>query len=175
MHSLADQHGTGQRHADPQGEASHQESFPEPHPEPLWAAAEHPPEIVAWRKVFPGTAEQVAAARRLTHLFLDDTPHADDAAWIVGELAANAVLHTRSGAAGGRYALELLRTGRVARVVVCDLGGAGRPSFTRTVTGLDLAEHGYGLRTIARLAERTGVRGNPTIGHAVWADLALTG
>ena len=63
----------------------------------MWAALERSGEAETWRKVLPGTTRQVADARRLTHMFLDDTARADDAAWIVGELAANAVRHTRSG------------------------------------------------------------------------------
>jgi Signal transduction histidine kinase regulating citrate/malate metabolism len=149
--------------------------LPEPCPELIWAAACRPSEAVTWRKIFPGTAEHVGDARRLTGVFLDDTPYADDAAWIVGELAANAVLHTRSGEPGGQYVLELRRTRRIARLTVCDLGGGGRPSFAPTVPGLPYAEHGYGLRTIAQLAARTGFRGNPAFGHAVWADLLLGG
>ena len=165
MSPLADQHNDVPR----------QVELPEPCPRLIWDAAERPCGIMTWRKVFPGTADRVADARRLAGLFLDDTPHADDAAWIVGELAANAVRHTASGAAGGRYVLELLRTSRAARLAVCDLGGAGRPTFTHAVSGLALAEGGYGLRTIAQLADRAGLRGNPAIGHVVWADLSLDG
>jgi len=149
--------------------------LPEPCPELIWAAACRPGEAVTWRKIFPGTTERVAEARRLAGLFLDDTPLADDAAWIVGELAANAVRHTRSGEAGGEYVLELRRTRHLARLTVCDLGGGGRPTFTPAAPGLPYAEHGYGLRAIAQLAARTGVRGTPEYGHAVWADLLLGG
>ncbi len=151
-----------------------QVELPEPCPKLIWDAADRPCGITTWRKVFPGAAERVADARRLASLFLDDTPHADDAAWIVGELASNAVRHTVSGAAHGRYVLELHRTERVARLAVCDLGGGGRPTFAHVVSGLALAEGGYGLRAIAQLAGRAGVRGNPDTGHVVWADLPLT-
>ena len=154
---------------------SREPSFPGPRPQLMWAALERSGEAETWRKVLPGTTRQVADARRLTHMFLDDTARADDAAWIVGELAANAVRHTRSGGDGGRYVLELSRLGEVARLVVYDLGGGGRPVFTRPPMALDFSEHGYGLRAIAQLAYRTGVRGNSAVGHAVWAELLLDG
>jgi serine/threonine-protein kinase RsbW len=150
-----------------------QAELPEPCPELIWAAAGRPCEAMTWRKVFPGTTDRVTDARRLAGLFLDDTPYADDAAWIVGELAANAVLHSKSGEPGGQYVLELRRTRRIARLTVCDLGGGGRPTFATTPPGLPYAEHGYGLRTIAQLAARAGLRGSPAFGHAVWADLLL--
>ncbi|MEV5411275.1 ATP-binding protein [Thermopolyspora sp. NPDC052614] len=155
--------------------APYRAELPEPRPNLIWAAARHPRDAITWRKIFPGTTEHVADARRLAGLFLNDTPHADDAAWIVGELAANAVLHSASGAPGGHYVLELLRTPRLARLLVCDLGGGSRPTFTQAITAPPaLPEGGYGLRTILRLAIHAGVRGTPATGHAVWADLPLT-
>ncbi|MEV5410127.1 ATP-binding protein [Thermopolyspora sp. NPDC052614] len=153
--------------------ASREPGFPEPCPERLWAALRRPGEVETWRKVFPGTARHVADARRLARVFLNDTSRADDAAWITGELAANAARHTRSGEDGGTYVLELCRVGELARIVVCDLGGGGRPVFTRPPAGLNLTEHGYGLPAVARLARGTGVRGCPAVGHAVWAELLL--
>ncbi len=150
-------------------------ALPEPRPEVMWAALDRPGEAETWRKVFPGTTRQVSDARRLAQMFLDDTTRAGDAAWITGELAANAVRHTRSGVDGGMYVLELSRLGEVARIVVYDLGGGGRPVFTRPLTALNLSEHGYGLLAITQLADRAGVRGNPAVGHAVWAELLLDG
>ena len=149
--------------------------FPEPRPDRVWATPGHCAGIVTWRKVFPGTARRVADARALARLFLDDTARAGDAAWITGELAANAVRYTRSGADGGTCILELSRAGDLARIVVYDLGGGGRPTFTRSSPTFNLNEHGYGLYGVGELAHRTGVRGNPLVGHAVWAELRLTG
>jgi anti-sigma regulatory factor (Ser/Thr protein kinase) len=146
-----------------------------PHPEMLWAAVERGCPVTTWRKVFPGTPERASGARRLTRLFLDDTALADDAELIVGELAANATLHTRSGLPGGAYVLELTRTARTARITVYDQGGTTTPVFPGPPTGLaDLHEHGYGLRTVALLAESTGVRGNPAAGHAIWAEVTVS-
>jgi serine/threonine-protein kinase RsbW len=154
--SLPDVHDPAVR-----GVVSREPGFPEPCPERLWAPLSHPGQPETWRKIFPGTSRHIADARRLARTFLDDTPRADDAAWITGELAANASRHTRSGDDGGTYVLELCRIGELARIVVCDLGGGGRPSFTRPPSALNLAEHGYGLPAVARLAHRTGVRGCP--------------
>lgn len=146
---------------------------PEPCPERVWAGLGALGGMTTWRKLFPGTPEQVSDARRLARIFLDDTSSAVDAEWIVGELAKNAVMHSRSGEPGGVYLLELKRIPVLARLAVYDLGGIGRPTFVRPVTTTGLPETGYGLRAVAQLAIRTGVRGNLTIGHAVWADLPV--
>lgn len=157
----------------PHGDTPPGPVFPEPRPDLVWATLDQPGDVTTWRKLFPGTARRVSDARALARLFLDDTERAADAAWITTELAANAVRHTRSGADGGTYLLELNRANNLARIVVYDLGGAGRPTFTRPLSTFNLSEHGYGLYGVTQLAHRTGTRGNPLIGHAVWAELLL--
>jgi len=155
-------------------DAQQPETIPQPRPEVLWAALGRRCQVTTWRKLFRGMPEEVTNARRLTRLFFDDTAIGDDAELIVGELAANAVIHTRSGLPGGVYVLELVRTKLTGRITVYDLGGTGTPVFPGPPPDLDaLHEHGHGLRTVALLAAGTGVRGTSATGHAVWAELPI--
>lgn len=133
------------------------------------------PGFLAWQRTFPGTPDQVTAARHLVRLMLGDTPVTADAETIAAELAANAVRHTRSGRPGGTFTLELLHDGTAVRLAVRDQGGDRRPTFTPAPAACadDLPDHGYGLTLVATLATRAGIRGNPLTGHTVWARLAL--
>ncbi|MEU8178625.1 ATP-binding protein [Microbispora hainanensis] len=126
-----------------------------------------------WRRRFPGREDQVTAARKMVRLLLEDTLRASDAEWITAELAANTLLHSRSGLAGGFFLVEVLRGLHMARITVYDLGGGGAPAVQARKPGQDIGEHGHGLRGVRQLAARAGVRGDATIGHAVWAQLAL--
>ncbi|MFC4535567.1 ATP-binding protein [Sphaerisporangium dianthi] len=140
------------------------------------------PEILIWRRAFPGALDQAAEARRFTRFLLAGTPFADDAELIVGELVGNAVRHTRSGSPGGRFTLEIalassrhepLGTPAVAAsvlITVYDLGGAGVPRFgDHGRAEVPCAEGGRGLAIVTALAERAGFQGAPATGHRVWA------
>ncbi|GGL42456.1 ATP-binding protein [Planomonospora parontospora] len=126
-----------------------------------------------WRRRFPGRGDQAASARRLVRLLLDDTPRAEDAEWITAEFVSNALLHTRSGQPDGSFVVEVQRGSRSARITVHDLGGEGVPAFNAVPRGPEVGEHGHGLRGVAELADKTGVSGDPVVGHAVWARLTL--
>ncbi|MCC5579249.1 ATP-binding protein [Microtetraspora sp. AC03309] len=124
-----------------------------------------------WWRVFPGRGDQVAPARKIVRSLLEDTQRADDAEWVAAELISNALLHTRSGAQGGYFVVEVARNICVAKVLVYDLGGGGVPVFGQ---GFTPSEHGHGLRGVAALANRVGLEGDPVTGHVVWAQLVLT-
>ncbi|MGW4411357.1 ATP-binding protein [Nonomuraea sp. NPDC004702] len=131
---------------------------------------------MAWRQAFPGRGEQSAPARRMVGWLLADTGRREDAEWVTAELVSNTLRHTRSGQARGFFVVEVLRGTDVARIVVYDLGGGPVPDFTQTSGSIPgLAEHGRGLAGVAALATRYGAAGDPSTGHAVWADLALPG
>src|ERR1700744_2064138 len=93
-----------------------------------------------WMRVFPGTLDQVAEARRFVACLLDECPARDALVSCASELAANAIVHTASGT-GGFFTVEVTcpRSG-VARVSVTDAGGpadaaAGAPSRAGTGGG----------------------------------------
>jgi serine/threonine-protein kinase RsbW len=132
----------------------------------------HCGDALTWRRVFPGRVDQAAPARRFAGFLLTDAGCGEDAEFVIAELASNALLHTRSGKAGGWFGIEVA-LGEYAHIAVRDLGGGGVPSvaFTRPVD--ELPEHGRGLAAVSTLALTMGWMGNTVDGHTVWARLAL--
>ncbi|MEV0830189.1 ATP-binding protein [Nonomuraea rubra] len=156
------------------------EGFPELQPGPVLAAARRGQGWEGmWRRAFIGRADQAAPARRLVRLLLDDTGCAEDAEWVAAELISNALLHSRSGEAGGLFVVEVARTAERVRLSVYDLGGGVVPDFGRAIEAArerapGQREGGYGLLGVAELAARVGVSGDRINGHAVWAEFRLT-
>jgi serine/threonine-protein kinase RsbW len=111
---------------------------------------------MVWRRTFRGVAEQAHDAREFVRFLLADAPVVDDIVQVAAELIANAITHTRSGAPGGLYMLEVHRWRGGAALSVLDQGG---PSEPRLGSG-ELAEHGYGLRTVKAMATWWTWRGN---------------
>lgn len=115
------------------------------------------PAPVAHKQQFPGLPESVPEARAWAlGLLPASCPRAYDVALVVSELAANAILHSASGAPGGRFAVQVeLEPGSVG-VTVVDLGPAlaSVPSQAR--------EGGRGLTIVQRLADVYDVRAEPT-------------
>lgn len=102
-------------------------------------------------RVFAGTAGQVRLVRQFVRSQLAGHPACDDAVTVASELAANAVTHSASRKAGGRFAVHAtaLRSGD-AGVVVTDEGARltlpapGRPESD--------AESGRGLAVVRSLS-----------------------
>jgi anti-sigma regulatory factor (Ser/Thr protein kinase) len=128
----------------------------------------HPGGMV-WRRTFPGTFDQIPAARHFTRLLLLDSPCQDDAEQIIAELSANAVQHTSSGRSHGTFIVEIARTTTTIVIAVYDCGWGGIPRFgARYRTNV---EHGRGLAIVAALADQAGYEGDDAIGHKVWAKI----
>jgi len=118
---------------------------------------------------FPGCAEQVSAARRFAADALTDHPLTDDVVLCVSELAANAILHSRSGLPGGSFEVQVSRyPDDRLRVEVTDQGGPWAPNPD------DRAHHGRGLLVVSRLANRWGITGNARPGRTAWFELDPT-
>jgi anti-sigma regulatory factor (Ser/Thr protein kinase) len=110
-----------------------------------------------WGLTCPGSLEEVGRARRWAREVLGDSPHADDAALIVTELGANALLHTVSGDPAGSFHVSLALSEHVVCVSVTDAGGAKTVPMVEHPDDEDT--HGRGLGMVAALAQRVETQG----------------
>lgn len=104
------------------------------------------PEATTFERAYPGTASQARHVRADLAPLTDGCPVADELILLASELAANAIMHSRSGQPGGTFtARATLHPGDYAWVEIINQGG---PWTTR--------EHGddrpHGLDIVARLA-----------------------
>ncbi|BCL28970.1 ATP-binding protein [Streptomyces aurantiacus] len=121
-----------------------------------------------WGLTCPGFPEEVSRARRWTRDILRGSPLADDAALIVSELSANAILHTASGRHSGSFHLALAISPQMVALSVTDDGGTGQaPKVEHQDQD---AEHGRGLSMVNALAHRVVVHDSDGA-HTVTAEL----
>jgi anti-sigma regulatory factor (Ser/Thr protein kinase) len=93
----------------------------------------------------------VGQARAFLAAFLGDWSRVDDAVLLIGELGANAVVHTGSGEPGGLFTVRAVLAGPWLRAEVEDQGSSwdGR---------LQDAECPHGLFLLRQLSTRCGTR-----------------
>jgi hypothetical protein len=113
---------------------------------------------MVWRRAFAGTPESARDARAFVGCLLACSPGRDDVVQAAGELIANAITHTRSGAPGGIYVVEVRRRRGAVALAVVDQGGPDEPRASDGAPA-DPGEHGYGLMTVGALASWWGWRG----------------
>ncbi len=119
-------------------------------------------------RTFGGTREDAREARAFVLEMLGPwrgEQVAADAALVVTELAANAVLH-----AGSAFSVSLALHGDVIRISVGDTVPLGQPDGNHWLP----AAPGHGLGVVAAMAARWGVE-TQSSGKAIWAELALPG
>lgn len=137
-------------------------------------ACEERPVTAEW--TLPGEAESLRQVREhlrqtLGHLGADDLYVVLLAAT---ELATNAIHHTASGKAGGKYQLAVAAEAGHVRVAVCDAGSRIAPQAgTAEDLASVIAERGRGLAILAQMGE-VGWEAEAG-GRRVWADLPLHG
>lgn len=120
--------------------------------------------------VLPGVPESVSAARAMVRRQLGTGhPAADTAAVCVSELATNAIAYTRSGLPGGTFAVHVQAVPGGLEVRVLDNGARTEPALADPAPG---AEHGYGLRIVAALADAWGTE-SLAAGRATWCRITL--
>ncbi len=112
---------------------------------------------------FGGRREQVGQARAFLAAFLGDWARVDDAVLLIGELGANAVVHTGSGEPGGLFTVRAALAGPWLRAEVEDQGSSwsGR---------LEDAECPHGLFLLRQLSARCGTRRSRS-GWVTWFAL----
>jgi anti-sigma regulatory factor (Ser/Thr protein kinase) len=124
-----------------------------------------PVQPLAWSRTFLATPMQVREARQFLTRVLDGRPAANDAALCLGEVAANATIHSRSRD-GGHFTVRVQIYGGRLRVEVQDEGG----SWSRPVRRRD-RQHGRGLLIVAALAHGWGRAGDSETGWRVWFEM----
>ena len=128
---------------------------------------------VADQRSFPAERTSVRAARHYVTGLLGeaaDEMAACDTAIVATELAANAVLHARSG-----FTLTISRSAGMTRVAVRDntpVAGTG-PAGPGEGIPFEVMT-GHGLSVVAQLASRWAVEPLPR-GKVVWAELPVSG
>ena len=108
--------------------------------------------VSSWARAFPGTAEHARAARRFVASLLEGSLFAEDAALIVSELFANAILHSESGKPGGLVTVQVSRWLLGVRIAVTDQGSVRHPVIRDGEPFRELAESGSGLYMVRQLA-----------------------
>jgi serine/threonine-protein kinase RsbW len=122
-----------------------------------------------WCREFPAQPEQVGQARRLLANALDGCPVVDEAVLCLSELAANAVLHSKSRAPGGTFTVRAeMAPGHHVRIEVRDQGGPWREH--RHDDGRP-----HGLAIVRGLAAEFGTDGDARTGWIVWARIDWAG
>lgn len=127
--------------------------------------------VMYWHRAYAGSPDQARFVRRFVGLLLDGFPQADGVVFAAGELAANAIRHTRSGRPGGVFEVEVRRWRDGAAIAVTDQGGTGWP-----MPGYagELSESGRGLAAVRVVADHLGWTGDEQ-GRTVFAVFASAG
>jgi serine/threonine-protein kinase RsbW len=130
------------------------------------------PATLWWTRDFQGQAGQVREARQWIADLLPECDPLDDVLLLVSELCTNAVAHTRSGEAGGRFSVAMERTRESVRVVVEDQGSPTAPTIGRRTgdPAGPAGESGRGLLLVDGLASDWGTASRPGR-RWVWADV----
>jgi anti-sigma regulatory factor (Ser/Thr protein kinase) len=111
---------------------------------------------------YPGGTEHVRAVRSDLRAVLRDCPRADDVILCASELAANAVMHSRSRLPGGTFTVRAtVSPDLCAQIEVQDDGG---PWSQRMI---DPPRH-HGLDIVRAVADEWGIDGDHTT-RTIWA------
>ena len=118
------------------------------------------------RITLPATSEQVVEARRFLTGFVADPALAGDAVLCLSEVATNAVVHSNSRGAGGRFTVSAqLHGDGVLRIEVEDQGGRW---VERTKPE---GQRHLGLMIVRELASAWGIEGDGLDHRTVWFEL----
>lgn len=135
------------------------------------APAEQLPFISWWTRHFRGGADQVLEVRHWIEDLLPDCAARTDMLLLASELCANAIVHSRSGEAGGQFSVDIDWAPGLARVVIGDQGSAKPMVLTpRPGCAAPLTESGRGLLLVDSLADEWGTVSRPNR-RWVWADV----
>jgi hypothetical protein len=129
------------------------------------------PFIAWWTRHFRGGADQVLQVRQWLEDLLPDCAARGDVLLLASELCTNAIVHSRSGEAGGQFSVDVDWAPALARVVIGDQGSAKVPAIAaRTGHAAAWGESGRGLLLVDDVADSWGTAGRPNR-RWVWADV----
>ena len=127
--------------------------------------------IAWWTRHFRGGSDQVVEVRHWLEDLLPDCPARADVVLLASELCTNAIVHSRSGEAGGQFSVDIDWAPTLIRVVIGDQGSAKAPAIAaRTGDAAPLDESGRGLLLVDDLADDWGTVSYPNR-RWVWADV----
>jgi anti-sigma regulatory factor (Ser/Thr protein kinase) len=124
------------------------------------------PEAITFESDYRGTADQAKHVRADLAKVAGDCPVSDDLVLLASELAANAILHSRSGHPNGTFTMRAtICPGHYAWVEVTDHGGTWAADEADD-------EQGRGLAIVAAIAGagNWGIDGDPS-SRAAWFRL----
>src|SRR6266568_1846248 len=111
---------------------------------------------------YPGGTEHIRAVRADLRAVLRDCPRVDDVILCASELAANAVMHSRSRLPGGTFTVRAtISPDLYARIEVQDNGGPWNQGM------IDPTRH-HGLDIIRAVADEWGIDGDH-MSRTIWA------
>ena len=121
------------------------------------------PTAAPYQQDFPGRADQLSQLRREIAGYLGSCPAAADMVLIADELAANAIVHSRSR--GSIFTVRCQLSARAARIEVEDMGGPWRPR--------NPGDRPHGLDIVQALTgpDQWGTQVTGTGGRIAWARL----
>jgi serine/threonine-protein kinase RsbW len=121
-------------------------------------------ELATVTLTYKGRRDQAKAVRSDLRALLGDCPIADDLILCASELAANAIVHSRSGLRGAAFTMNAtLCPGRYGLVSVLDRGGPWHSPATGP------GSH-HGLDIIRALATEWDIEGDH-LGRTIWARI----
>jgi hypothetical protein len=137
----------------------------------ITAAPKPSPFTAWWTRRFRGGADQVPEVRQWLGDLLPDCAARADVLLLASELCTNAIVHSRSGEAGGQFSVDIDWAPNLARVVIGDQGSAKAPAIApRSDGAIQLSESGRGLLIVDDLADNWGTATYPNR-RWVWADV----
>jgi serine/threonine-protein kinase RsbW len=126
---------------------------------------------ISYTGTYPGRADQLTHMRAVIAKELAACPVADEAILVASEIAANAIMHTRSGAPSGEFTVRVWAdvSAPYVTIQVQDQGGTWRMK----PRGDDDRPHGFDLLDGLCGPEGWGIQTQPP-GRIVWARLSLS-
>jgi len=153
---------TGQATTHPAADTTGTPARPAPAHAEVTGGTARPP-AASYQQDFPGRADQLSQLRREIAAYLGSCPAVADMVLIADELAANAIVHSRSR--GSTFTIRCQVSARTARIEVEDLGGPWRPR--------NPGDRPHGLDIIQALTgpDQWGTQVTSTGGRIAWARL----